>query len=109
MKNAQEPSQAIQRVKVGMTGLAFVMLLIGLASAILSSASREPPVVAVGAAKPEVVANITGPGDNTADAAKEPLAELGVAPSAALESANQTVPAVSPPPSPAPPPGSARK
>lgn len=88
MKNAQEPSQAIQRVKVGMTGLAFVMLLIGLASAILSSASREVPVTAVGAAKPDVVVNMTGPLDNSEDAAKEPLAELGVAPSTALEPAN---------------------
>lgn len=83
MKKAIEPAQAIQRVKVGMTGLAFVLLLIGLASAIFSSVNRERPVAVVGAAKPEVVANLTNA--NTTEPAltpgKEPLAELGVAPS----------------------------
>ncbi len=102
MKIVQDPSQAIQRVKVGMTGLAFVILLIFLASAILSSASREGPVTAVGAAKPEVVANITAPADNSIDASKEPLAELGVAPSAAVEPANSAAAAPRPAPDPVP-------
>ncbi|OYY91115.1 MAG: hypothetical protein B7Y45_05195 [Sphingomonas sp. 28-66-16] len=85
----------MQRVKVGMTGLAFVLLLIGLASAVFSSANREPPVQAVGASKPEVVANLSmgdNPIGNEAEV-KEPLAELGVTPSAATETLNTTAPA----------------
>lgn len=69
--------QTVQRVKVGMIGLAAVILLIGLASAIFSVASRERPV-AVDASNVAVAK----PSNNTADAANEPLAELGVAPSA---------------------------
>ncbi|MBY0304019.1 MAG: hypothetical protein B7Y43_15680 [Sphingomonas sp. 28-62-20] len=94
MKSAQEPSQAIQRVKVGMTGLAFVMLLIGLASAIFSSASREPvPVTIADGVRPPLAANLTSPADNVTDPVKEPLAELGVAPSAETEALNTTTPA----------------
>lgn len=73
----------MQRVRVGMTGLALVLVLIGIASAILSSANRDEPVAAVGAPNASVVANMTDdkPG-LAADAAKdEPLADLGVAPS----------------------------
>lgn len=93
MKNASEPNQSIQRVKVGMTGLALVLLLIGLASAIFSSASREPPVAAVGAAQPDTVANLAMTDAANAAAAKEPLAELGVAPSTAPEAENELAPA----------------
>jgi len=79
----------MQRVTVGMTGLAAVLLLIGLASAIFSSASRECPVAVAGGAKPDVVANIsaTNSNDPAAVSDREPLAELGVAPSAAGNSA----------------------
>ncbi|MGI4732751.1 MAG: hypothetical protein ACRYFW_13535 [Janthinobacterium lividum] len=78
MKTAHEPGQSIQRVKVGMTGLAIVLLLIGLASAILRSVSHERPVGSSGSAKPDVVANIAA--SNDASPAGEPLAEIGVAP-----------------------------
>ncbi|GAA0727256.1 hypothetical protein GCM10009106_03060 [Sphingomonas japonica] len=76
----------MQRVRVGVTGLASVVLLIGVAAAVWSSASREAPVTAVGASNSAVVANITSPIDATGDAAAvetEPLAELGAAPSTA--------------------------
>lgn len=93
IRKASEQTQAMQRVKVGMTGLAIVLLLIGLASAVFSSASRETPVAAVGAAKPEVVANLMMDNGVAADpAAKEPLAEIGVTPSA-TETLNSTDPA----------------
>lgn len=73
-----------------MTGLAFVMLLIGLASAIFSSASREPvPATAADGAKPELIANLADVPLNAAEPVKEPLAELGVAPSAETEASNQ--------------------
>ena len=72
----------MQRVRVGMTGLAVVLVLIGLASAIFSSANRDEPVSAVGAPNALIVANMTGDISNTAAIEKkdEPLAELGVAP-----------------------------
>ncbi len=75
------PQQSMQRVKVGMIGLALVVLLIGLASAIFAAANRERPVEAAGAGKADTVANLTI-ANTTEPAAAEPLAELGVAPSA---------------------------
>ena len=78
---ARDSAQTTQRVRVGMIGLAAVLLLIGLAAAIFSTASHERQVAAVGAANAQVVANLVD--GNSADAAsKEPLAQLGVAPSA---------------------------
>ena len=78
MKTPREHSPSTQRVKVGMIGLALVVLLIGLASAIMRTASREAPIGAVGAPKADVVANMTNTA--TPQDAGEPLAELGVAP-----------------------------
>ncbi len=83
MMPVPDPSQPMQRVKVGVIGLAAVLLLIGLASVIIGSASRERPVTAIGAPKPEVIANMAI--DNGAVPAAEPLAELGVAPSANVQ------------------------
>jgi len=66
-----------------MVGLAAVILLIGLASAIFSAASREQPVAAAGAPRAEEIANMTVANATApADADNEPLAQLGVAPSA---------------------------
>ena len=79
--NGSEASQSMQRVRVAMTGLAAVFVFIGLASAAFNYESKETAVTAIGAAKPETVANIADTAlINTAD---EPLAELGIAPSAA--------------------------
>lgn len=77
-----DPQSSMQRVRVGLTGLATVLLLIGVASAIFSSARDEAPVMAEGAPKPEVVANMTeGMVTNSAAEPKdEPIAELGIAP-----------------------------
>lgn len=87
---AQDPGQRTQRVKVGMIGLAAVLLLIGLAAAIFATANRDRQVAAIGSARADVVANLIS--DNGADpaaaTAREPLAELGVAPSAATPDAN---------------------
>ncbi|WP_294273653.1 hypothetical protein [uncultured Sphingomonas sp.] len=70
----------MQRVKVGMIGLAAVILLIAIASTILGSLNRdEPPVVAAGAAQSNMVADMTVT-NATTPASNEPLAELGVAP-----------------------------
>lgn len=76
--------QSRQRVRVGMVGLAAVILLIGVASAIFSTVDRERPVAAAGAARPDVVANMSAPAAGPAvQPTNEPLAELGVAPSTA--------------------------
>jgi cobalamin synthase len=83
--------QVMQRVKVGLVGLAAVILLIGLASAVFSAANRERAAEAAAAAKTEVAVNpVVANTATPADAAKEPLAELGVAPTTA--EANATSP-----------------
>lgn len=85
---AQDPAQTMQRAKVGMIGLAAVLLLIGLAAAIFATVSRDRQVAAIGSARPDVVATMVS--GNTTDSAKEPLAELGVAPSAVTPASNQS-------------------
>lgn len=80
----QQAEQTRQRVRVGMIGLAAVVLLIGLASAIFSSVNQEQPVAVAGSAQPEVVANMSAPGAApSATPTNEPLAEMGVTPGAA--------------------------
>lgn len=78
-----DPKHSMQRVRVGLTGLVTVMLLIGAASLVFSSANEEVPVMADGASNPEVVANMTEgmTGNSAAEVEKEePIAELGIAP-----------------------------
>lgn len=104
---AGEPDtdQTMQRVRVGMTGLASVLVIIGLASAIFTSANREQPVEAVGASKEETVANMTGlvPANASAEKPKDdPLAELGVAPSTADQGNSATAPVDTPETAPQP-------
>lgn len=82
MKSPHDPSQSMQRIKVALIGLAAVVLLIGLASMIIRSASRERPVAAAGTAQPDVVANMGVANSEDVVDAGEPLAEMGVAPSA---------------------------
>jgi hypothetical protein len=87
---ANDPAQTTQRAKVGMIGLAAVLLLIGLASAIFATANHDRQVAAIGSARPDVVANMlsSNSADPAAATSKEPLAELGVAPSAATADDN---------------------
>jgi hypothetical protein len=78
---SQDSAQAMQRVRVGVTGLAMVLVLIGLTSAIFTSANRDGPVSAIGAGNASAVVNLAE-GNIAAEKGKdEPLAELGVAPS----------------------------
>jgi len=73
MKSARDHIQTVQRLKVGLIGLAAVVLLIGLASAIIGSTTRTPPAGISG----DPVANMA----LTNEAGQgEPLAELGAAP-----------------------------
>jgi len=81
---SQDYAQAMQRVRVGMTGLAVVVVLIGLASVIPTSANRERPITAVGASNVTVVADIADTSNGSEMKNSEPLAEIGVAPSTQL-------------------------
>ncbi|WP_245858592.1 hypothetical protein [Sphingomonas guangdongensis] len=67
-------------MRVALTGLLAVLVLIGIASAVFNLTSKEPAVTAVGAPKPEVVANMTD--TPLANTTNEPLAEMGIAPGA---------------------------
>jgi hypothetical protein len=86
---AQDAAQTTQRFRVGMIGLAAVLLFIGLAAAIFATANHDRQVVAIGSAREDVVANIVSGASGAGGGAinKEPLAELGVAPSAEVENA----------------------
>ncbi|PKP91276.1 MAG: hypothetical protein CVT77_12730 [Alphaproteobacteria bacterium HGW-Alphaproteobacteria-16] len=93
----------MQRVRVGLTGLVTVMLLIGVASAVFTSANKEVPVVADGASNPDVVANMTDTRSGNAAATvekEEPIVELGIAPRTAETPA--PVPTITPFPIPEP-------
>lgn len=67
----------MQRIRIGLTGLACVFVLV-LLGAVFSSASNEEPITA------NSIEQQREPGTSLANAAepepKEPLAELGVAP-----------------------------
>lgn len=80
---SQESTQTMQRVKVGMTGLAVVLLLIGLASVVFNAANRNTP--GAGALANSEIASNAALG-NRADA-NEPLTELGVSPSTPADQA----------------------
>ena len=81
----------MQRVRIGLTGLAFVFLLV-LLGAVFTSPSNEAPIT------PNLIeSQLSGgnqaalPGGNQAAEPKEPLAELGVAPGNADDD-NMTAP-----------------
>ena len=65
----------MQRVRIGLTGLAFVFVLV-LLGAVFTSPSEEPPITANSIEQQLLPSNALA---NAAEP-KEPLAELGVAP-----------------------------
>jgi hypothetical protein len=67
----------MQRVRIGLTGLAFVFILVLLAT-IVARPSDEPTLNAI-ALEQQVNGQLPAPEINDADP-QEPLAELGVAP-----------------------------
>ena len=84
MNGVSEPSQTVQRVKVGVIGLAAVVLLIALASAIIGSATRERPVA--GTAQANLVASMAAGNDAALIPVEgEPLAQMGAAPGANVQ------------------------
>ena len=85
----------MQRVRIGLTGLAFVFLLV-LLGAVFTSPSNEAPIT------PNLIETqlsggnqIAPPGANQAEP-KEPLAELGVAPGNADDDNTTAQPAPAP-------------
>jgi hypothetical protein len=77
----------MQRVRIGLTGLAFVFVLVLLA-AVFSRASDEQPITA------NAIEQHMGGAAAEQDAQpKEPLAELGVAPGNAETNKNEAPPA----------------
>jgi hypothetical protein len=68
----------MQRVRIGLTGLAFVFVLV-LIGAVFTSPSAEEPITANSVAGPLGRGAGAPPPDN-ASAPKEPLAVVGVAP-----------------------------
>lgn len=75
----------MQRVRVGLTGLAAVMLIVAVSTAIFESAKKgEEKATAPGDVRSEqVVANMLV---NQSEAPSEPLAEIGVTPAAPSDS-----------------------
>ena len=74
-----ETRERMQRVRVGLTGLAAVGLLVVVATAVATSVRNRAAQSSV-AGPPNVVATL--PAANASDAKTEPLAQLGVAPDA---------------------------
>ena len=88
----------MQRVRIGLTGLAFVFLAVLLAAVFTSEPGGEAPITPnlieqQGAGRP------AAPADEAAANPTEPLAELGVAPGKA-ESNTAATPAAPPPAAP---------
>ncbi len=80
----------MQRVRIGIIGLASVFLLTMLATAVYSLLGAGPPPGAS-------ASNGATAAENAADAPREPLAELGVAPGNVPPADNAAAPATRPP------------
>jgi hypothetical protein len=74
----QDDPRRMQRLRVGITGLAAVLLVVLVATAIATGIRRSAENTAA-VAPPPVVATAT-PASNAADEPSEPLAQLGAAP-----------------------------
>lgn len=81
----------MQRVRIGLTGLAFVFLLV-LLGAVFSRASEEEPITANTVDRQFAAPDKDGNVVNQAAEPKEPLAELGVAPGNADSNAAKAQP-----------------
>jgi cobalamin synthase len=72
-----ETRERMQRVRVGVTGLAAIILVVALATAIASSVRRRAAESVATSGPPAIAATV-----NATDEKTEPLAQLGVAPNA---------------------------
>lgn len=69
----------MQRVRIGLTGLAFVFLAVLLAAVFTGEPVTEPPITA-NLIEQQRNGQATAPAEEPSAAPAEPLAELGVAP-----------------------------
>lgn len=88
MADSPRRQEGLQRVQIGLTGLAGVVLLVGLANIVIEKARLDERSM-----PPQVVPTLGSEGANATSQPKEPLAELGVTPSA-----EQVVPDLQPDP-----------
>lgn len=72
----------MQRVRIGLTGLAFVFLAVLLAAVFTSDPAAEPPITP-NLIEQQRAGQAPAPAGGAAGADTEPLAELGVAPGTA--------------------------
>ncbi|CAH0349519.1 hypothetical protein BH11PSE5_BH11PSE5_09010 [soil metagenome] len=89
-KGSDRRQDGLHRVQIGLTGLAGVILLVGLANIVIDKAQLDERTM-----PPPVVPTLNAGAEN-AVAPREPLAELGVTPSA--EQSGQVVPDLQPDP-----------
>jgi hypothetical protein len=87
--SSQEPpphddGERMQRIRVGVTGLAAVLLVVAVATAIASGVRRSADETAANVAPPAVVVTV----DNSSSE-NEPLAQLGAAPGSNDDDANK--------------------
>jgi len=87
-KAEQRRQDGLHRVQIGLTGIAGVILLVGLANIVIDKARLDERSM-----PPPVVATVSSDGGNAVAGPREPLAELGVTPSA-----DQVVPDLQPDP-----------
>jgi hypothetical protein len=73
-----EPGERMQRVRVGVTGLAAVVIVVAVATAVASGVRRSAEA-SNAVAPPPVVATVPA-APNSANPNSEPLAQLGAAP-----------------------------
>ena len=72
-----EKEERAQRVRVGLTGLAAVLIVTAVAAALFGSAADDPGNMTNAAAPPTAVENMLS---EEAETPNEPLAEIGAAP-----------------------------
>lgn len=84
----QSAAERMQRLRVGITGLAAVLIVIAVATAI-GSGVRRSAEEANAVAPPPVVATLP-PAGNVAEPVTEPLAQLGAAPGSKPEAVHES-------------------
>ncbi len=87
-EQSAKASERMQRVRVGVTGLAAVVLVVAVATAI-GSGVRQSADNAAAISPPPVVATVDKP-VNATEEPTEPLAQLGAAPGTVADEADAT-------------------
>ena len=86
----ERPTERMQRLRVGVTGLAAIFLVVLIATEVASGLRRSADANNATSSAVVTAASATAP--NSADPDSEPLAQLGVAPGPAPESGEAAPP-----------------